>query len=395
MNDTHDQSVETAQGPLRCMLQQAAMPKFRLPFYKDLSGRPGIDLEVMYGKLALPNVDTGGLNATFREVKRLPGNLYFDAAHMRAIKRNDYDAISMAWNTRYLTLFPGIIRAKRRGIGVVLWGHGYSKNEGALRARLRLRAAEMADAICTYNHEARDSYIARGIPEEKAFVALNAQDQTPIQAAREDWLSRPDDLARFANEHGLDRGPVALFVSRLYEPNRVDMLIRAAKDLSGTHPGMRVVVIGKGPDEERLRRVAQETGMGERVIFTGAIYDERELAPWFLSSTLFCYPQNIGLSILHAMGYGLPVVTSDRVETQNPEITALDHGVNGLHYTHGDQSALAGALDAIVSDPALRARMSGAAHETATTRFTIENMADGMESALRYAADRARERRGG
>jgi len=371
------------------------MPKFRLPFYKELSERDGIDLEVMYGKLALPNVDTGGLHATFREVRRLPGNLFWDGAHMRAIKHNDYDAISMSWNTRYLTLFPGIIRAKRRGIGVVLWGHGYSKNEGALRAWLRLQAARMADAICTYNHEARRSYIERGIPEEKAFVALNAQDQAPIQAARDHWLARPEDLASFAREHGLDAGPVALFVSRLYEPNRVDLLIHAADKLSEKHPGFRVVVIGNGPDEDRLRRAAQETDMGERVIFTGAIYDEMELAPWFLSATLFCYPQNIGLSILHAMGYALPVVTSDRVETQNPEITALKHRTNGLLYTHGDTGALADALDTIVSDPALRTRMAQAAHDTATTEFTIETMADGMEAALRYANQQAQRRRRG
>lgn len=135
--------------------------------------------------------------------------------------------------------------------------------------------------------------------------------------------------------------------------------------------------------------------MADRVIFPGAIYDEQELAPWFLSATLFCYPQNIGLSILHAMGYGLPVVTSDRVDNQNPEITALDHGRNGLLYTHADLDALARALDTIVSDPGLRERMSRAAHETATTTFTIKNMADGMEAALRYAAGKARARRGG
>ena len=39
----------------------------------------------------------------------------------------------------------------------------------------------------------------------------------------------------------------------------------------------------------------------------GSIYDEIELAPWFLTADAFVYPENIGLSILHAFGYGLPV----------------------------------------------------------------------------------------
>ena len=116
----------------------------------------------------------------------------------------------------------------------------------------------------------------------------------------------------------------------------------------------------------------------------GPIYDQMQLAPWFLNAEVFCYPQNIGLSLLHAFGYGLPVVTADRVEAQNPEIAALEHGKNGLTYAHGDADALAAALRQLLDQAPLRQEMSGRAEQTVREDFTIERMVDGMEAAVRY-----------
>ncbi len=123
-------------------------------------------------------------------------------------------------------------------------------------------------------------------------------------------------------------------------------------------------------------------------MFTGAIYEETALAPWFLSSTVFCYPANMGLSILHAFGYGLPVITSDKVESQNPEIEVFENGRNGMHYRHGDVDDLADKIRHILSDPKLLASLSDGARDTVSETYNIPSMVDGMESAIRYAFQR-------
>ena len=130
-----------------------------------------------------------------------------------------------------------------------------------------------------------------------------------------------------------------------------------------------------------------ETWTMPRASATSAIarYNEEALAPWFLCADAFCYPANIGLSILHAFGYGLPVVTSDRVEAQNPEIEALRHEENGLLYADGDARALAGALKMLFDDRGLRQRLSRAARATVCDRYNIARMVDGMEAAVRCA----------
>jgi glycosyltransferase involved in cell wall biosynthesis len=382
-----------AGTPIRLLMQQAAMPAFRVPYYRSLAGRPGIDLTVLFGTIDLPNVEPEGFTSQHRLVRKLPGGLMFDDTHLRLITRQDWDATSMAWNTRWLSLLPGIRAAKRRGIGVVLWGHGYSKNEGPLRSWLRERAGAMADAIVLYSHTVAASYVRRGMPAEKVFVALNSLDPGPIQAARRAILADPDAQRAFKHQHGL-AGPTILYVSRMDPANKVPMLVHATKALLAEFPGLRTVVIGKGPDLEPVQRLAAHLGIADRVITPGAVYGEDAVGRWFCAADVFCYPANIGLSILHAMNHALPVVTSDKIEAQNPEIEALRNGENGLLYRDGDLDDMTAKLRLLLTDADLRSRLGAEAHRTATEIYSTERMADGMEAAVRYAVRQAAERRG-
>jgi glycosyltransferase involved in cell wall biosynthesis len=177
-----------------------------------------------------------------------------------------------------------------------------------------------------------------------------------------------------------------LFVSRLHPANRVDMLIQATASLVPQIPGVKTVIVGNGePEKSRLKELARRHDVHERVVFVDGVYDEMKLAPWFLSAKVFCYPANIGLSLIHALWYGVPVVTSDNLEAQNPEIVALESGTNGLLYSDGNQKSLDEALRAILCDPARQASMSQAARSTVEGKFTISNMVDGMEATIRFA----------
>ncbi len=380
--------------PIRVLMQQAAMPAFRVPYYRSLANRGTIDLTVLYGTVDLPNVEPEGFKAEHRLMKHLPGGFQYDVRHMQLLQKGKWDALSMAWNTRFLSLFPGIRRAQKLGMGVVLWGHGYSKSEGAFRSWLRFKAGEMADAVVLYSRVIAEDYVRRGMPKEKVYVALNSLDPAPMQAARERILSDSEGLASFKREHGLDQGPVIIYVSRLDPNNRVPMLVEATKELLGEFPTLKTVVIGKGPDLDNVKQTAQGLGISDHVICPGAVYGEENVGWWFCAADVFCYPANIGLSILHAMNYALPVVTSDHIESQNPEIEALRDGKNGLLYQHGSVEDLAAKLGVLLRDRELREKLGAEARRTATEDYSTDRMADGMEAALRYAHGRAQTRRG-
>jgi glycosyltransferase involved in cell wall biosynthesis len=88
---------------------------------------------------------------------------------------------------------------------------------------------------------------------------------------------------------------------------------------------------------------------------------------------------------LHAFGYGVPVVTSNKIRGQNPEIEAFRDNGNGLLYEHGDVDSLTNAVRRILENPDLRQRLCNGALATVTERFTVPYMVDGMESAIRFA----------
>jgi glycosyltransferase involved in cell wall biosynthesis len=377
---------------IRVIVEQPSLAKYRLPVFQELARRPDIDFTLCYSKApTLPNVEPDGFNARFVPSWRgeVGGRrIIWNSSGWNNARAGATDVLILNWNLNHLNLVPTLLRARANGVGTILWGHGYSKSEAGWRRLGRHGAARLATALLFYNHSTARQFIDQGWPKERIYVALNALDQRPVQAARRAWLAHPERLAAFRREQGIEDGPLLLYVSRIKPENRVDLLIRATALLRRRHPKLRTAIVGTGSELDKLKALAASEGVGDAVLFLGAIYDEAALAPWFLSADAFCYPANIGLSLLHAFGYGLPVITTDRNDLQNPEIEALEPGRNGLTYPHGDVQALAGALERLVVDRELRARLAAEAHVTAAERFNLQTMVDGMESAIRYSAAR-------
>ncbi len=377
-------------APIRFVLSQPSLPRYRVPVFRELASRPGISLKLVHARdPAIPNAVPDGFEASYwpvRQVSRRGQDLCWHGAQIRHALGRTADVLGLPWNTRYMSLVPALLLARARSVPTLVWGHGRPKHQSQRRFALRVRVAKLATAVVVYGHAGARCVIQAGIRPEKVFVALNALDQRPIQAARSQWLREPGALESFRKHHGLDAGPVVLFVSRLYRANRVEVLIDAVARLRPRLPGITAAIVGAGPELGHLNRRAWELGLSDRVRFPGPIYDETELAPWFLAADVFCYPANAGLSLLHAMGYGLPVVTGDNIAAHNPEIEAITDGENGLLFADGDAADLADKLTRVIDDRRLRASLSAAALKTATERFTVQRMVDGLEAAIRYCA---------
>jgi glycosyltransferase involved in cell wall biosynthesis len=378
--------------PIRVVIQQPALPKYRVPVFAELAKRPGIDLKVVYGEMdGLPNVEPSGfvgelIPIKFRKLLGRPA-MWHDA-QWRYASRATTDVLILSWNLHFTSLVPALLRARASGVKTILWGHGYSREESGVRSFLRSRVGKLGDALLFYGQRTADAFIRSGWPRERIYVARNSLDQTAIAAARDDWLGRPNELDLFRTRTGIGTGPVLLFVSRLLPENRIDLLIEAAAKLRASYPTLKVVLIGGG-DPTALRQLAQSLGIAETVVFAGAIYDETNIAPYFLTADLFVYPAKLGLSIMHCFGYGVPIVTSASEDAQFPEREALVEGENGLTFADGDPVDLAASIHRILSQPALRKSMSTAAIRTIRERYSIERMVDGFEAGIRFVTRRS------
>lgn len=378
--------------PTRFTIVQPGLAKYRVPVFRALAERPNVSLRVLYGtSTTLKNAAPDGFEGVERPqtIRRFFGHpLYWHQAHLEAASTGD--VAIMTWDVHFLSLLPAIRRARRRGVGTVLWGHGFGKGENALRRGLRNRLGRLADALLVYNHRARHLLLEDGFDPERVFVAPNTVDLSDAQRAVTQWQQDTGRLAAKRAELGLGEH-VLLHVSRWQPQRRVEQLLEATSRLTGEFPDLKLVLIGQEHDNSRTRADIERLRLGGHVVFTGPIYEEKELAPYFLSAAAMVFPAEIGLSLHHAFAYGLPVVTHNDVDLHAPEVEALKADVNGLTFPPNDVEALAAQLRQLLADSALRLRLSAAARATIAQRYTLANMVDGFIAS----AERAIQRRDG
>jgi len=179
---------------------------------------------------------------------------------------------------------------------------------------------------------------------------------------------RPDASARelVRREMGVGRRFVALMVAHLIAEKGADVLLRAASKL----PADCVVwVVGDGPEADRLRALARELAIDERVLFLG----DRGKVQHFMQAAdcLVCpslWDEAAGLVNLEGLACGLPVVAS-RVGGI-PEI--VDDGRTGLLFARGNVDELTAALERLRADAELRAHMGREARCVALERYAPE-----------------------
>jgi glycosyltransferase involved in cell wall biosynthesis len=167
-----------------------------------------------------------------------------------------------------------------------------------------------------------------------------------------------------------------LVVARLTAWKGVDLVIDAA----ARHGGVRLVVVGDGPERAALEGRARDAGAG--VVFTGALPREA-IAPFLRAADyLVLYSGYEGLShaIIEALHAGTPVIASAR--GGNPEL--VRDGVNGLLVRHPDPQALDAALARALA-PGARAMLSAGARQAPDARAWPAAV-DAIEAELEAAA---------
>ncbi|MCG8434316.1 MAG: hypothetical protein MJA83_09825, partial [Gammaproteobacteria bacterium] len=129
--------------PIRVVLQNPSLAKYRIPVYRELAAREGIELAVFYGdESGITNVLPDGFDAELvplRQWKILGQPLLWHSAQWLAVDRKKADVAILSWNVRFLSLLPALVRGWWNGVPTILWGHGYSQREHPLKLGLRRR----------------------------------------------------------------------------------------------------------------------------------------------------------------------------------------------------------------------------------------------------------------
>ncbi|MDR2187949.1 MAG: glycosyltransferase, exosortase A system-associated [Azonexus sp.] len=274
------------------------------------------------------------------------------ATRLEAVARDIRPDIIHA-HSPVLNALPAIKVARRLGLPVVyeiraFWedaavDHG-STREGSLRYRatrhLETRAIRQADHVFTICEGLRADITARGIAAAKVTVIPNAVDVAAFPPAR------PPDPALLA-QWGLSGQTVIGFIGSFYAYEGLDLLLDALPELIGQRPDIRLLLVGGGPQESRLRQQAASLGLDQRVIFTGRV-PHQEVSRYYDLIDILAYPRHpmrltelvTPLKPLEAMAQGQLFVASD----VGGHKELIEHDKTGILFKADDRAALSKAL---------------------------------------------------
>jgi len=280
-------------------------------------------------------------------------------------KEARFDWIMAPAEGKFLFLVIGLsIFRKISGFKLFSYNHAFAGKSRRAEFMTRFLYRFFDRVVFYTEHERELALAAKLLPESKAFFANNTLDHKTV-----------DPYYRFEIK---DReNPALLFIGRLIPNKRVDALLDHYGRLKDRIPGLKLLIIGDGPQAALVRKAAAED---ENIEWFGALSDEAKIAPVMKRADVVCNLGASGLSVMHSFIYGKPYIAMTRADN-GPECWYLRDGQNGLMLSEENTS---GNLDRIVSlfaDRDQYEKMCRAARATAE-KYSVESWIEEIECAL-------------
>lgn len=225
------------------------------------------------------------------------------------------------------------------------------------------------DLFIMISQEIDEELAALGVPQEKRVFLPNGVDAVrciPVSEERKQKLRAGLFLPGQAT--------LVMYTGRLVPEKCVDYLLRIWPQVRATIPTAHLLIVGQGPEEERLREMRVEG-----VQFTGQVDDA---LPYLQAADLFVLPsstEGLSNSMLEAMSCGLPVLATHVGGA--PDV--IRHKESGWLIPPNDIRALHSGLEVLLEDQALRFRLGAGARQRILAGYSLDSIARQLANLYR------------
>jgi len=284
-----------------------------------------------------------------------------DAVLVSMLKHDAYCAVGALQKTQ----LPVILRGEGAGPG----GDCVWQQTARFGMRIRKRCQDAStfiapsDAIATELREAgfaaeRIARIDNGvaIPPLRAPAARDAS-RAALGEANHDLRLEPN-------------APLAVYTGRLHPDKGLLDLVNAWRPIAERWPAARLWLVGEGPQREDLFRRISDIDLKYRICLPGAFDDTEDVLQAADMFILPSYSEGMSLSLLEAMGAGIPVVASDITGNR----ALVTHEESGLLVPPRDVRGLSLAMTQLLEQPALRMSLGSRARQEVQEKYSLEKM---------------------
>ena len=280
------------------------------------------------------------------------------ATTAKLARASNIDVVCIADDETVGWLVPFVKYVLRRRVFIYCHGDDLVGPRGRFRRRLWF---SFADAVVAASRFAFGRLVQNfGVPPSKITLITNGVDREHFEPRE-----RPPSLDA---QLGTQGRRIILSASRLVERKGIDRTLEALALLLPHHPDLIYLIVGGGEQEQYLRTACAKLGIEHAVIFAGAV-------PYSDMPVYYALAEIVVLPNRAAPGDedGLPLVFLEANACAKPVIggraggtaEAVTDGVNGILVDGQDPVAIAAAIDRVLSDSELRARLVTGALEAA------------------------------
>ncbi|MEP7230452.1 MAG: glycosyltransferase [Ginsengibacter sp.] len=268
-----------------------------------------------------------------------PVKLLWQTGILKKIFSSEYDYFIFEGGVFQLPTWLFAILCRIRGKKVLFWTHGFKGLDKGSKKVFRGWYFKLANALLLYGNSSKELMAASGFDEKKLFVIYNSLDT----AKQFELLSNYDSDLISAEKRKMFSNPnlmTIIFIGRLVESKNVPFLLNAVKELSVNDTPVNCIIIGDGPEKEKIKNFILVNKLEKYIHLTGALYEEEAICKYFQMSDLMVSPGNVGLNCMHSLAYGVPVLTHDNFQFQGPEVEAIVPGETGLLFEYNNYEDL-------------------------------------------------------
>ncbi len=253
----------------------------------------------------------------------------------------NYDVYIFLANPNFISTWLAALLARLRGKRVVFWGHGFFSDNKSIKNLVRQLFFSLAHCFYSYGYRSKSIAKSFGFQPASLYVGFNSLDYfTQLKIRKKIIDSHLEDQVPDVSQTEILK---IICVSRLTEICHYNLLFYAAERVKKDFGlAIQILMIGDGPVKTALEELSIKLNLD--VNFMGSIYDEERVGSLIYKSDITVSPGKVGLTAMHSLMFGTPVISHNNAIEQMPEVEAIADGFTGLLFKQGDVDALAQAL---------------------------------------------------
>jgi len=230
--------------------------------------------------------------------------------------------IITGFDPHFLHIYIYILFLKILKKEFIWWSHANYGSQGSFGVKFRKFFYNLSSSILVYSNEGKKRLIKIGVEEKKITIlnnCINYVDYGYLNYEKNTILNKKGSVLNL------------LITGKLNKPKKIHLLLNSVKELISEGQKVNCNIVGDGEEMSNLKQLSKKLKIDSFVNFHGPIFG-LEIHKFFIEADIYVIPGSVGLSIVHAFSFGLPVITTDNLSEHRPEIEIFENKFNGLFY---------------------------------------------------------------